>query len=226
MMTHPTDKPATGGRRRNRRRQYVVNSAFQWKLAATITLTVFLVSTIMGSIVCYIFHYQARMRPIDPRTYTTSVTYIILIAAVGFALVTAMAVGLWSILLTHRICGPLMVMRRFLIELKDGHLPKSVRPLRRRDEFKEIYGLFSEAIKTLRAEANQQVGALADAIREARAAKELDGDARDTALESLATELEALQQKAADSLGDRIERQVERPAKREVREPDLSFACK
>lgn len=47
---------------------------------------------------------------------------------------------------THKIYGPMFVMTRILEQLKNGE-EVNLRPLRKKDEFKQFYELFSEFIK-------------------------------------------------------------------------------
>ena len=60
---------------------------------------------------------------------------------VAFSLVTAGTLGVWSFIVSHRICGPLFVIERFIGELASGRFPK-LRPLRQKDEFKSFYASF------------------------------------------------------------------------------------
>ena len=50
---------------------------------------------------------------------------------------------------THRISGPIYVMSKYIREIIDGKTP-TVRPLRRRDELKDFYDLFTEMVETLK----------------------------------------------------------------------------
>ena len=141
MNSSTNQKVSAAPRKRTKRRQYLINPAFQWKYAATIAFGVFVTSTIMSSVLYGILHHQARMRTIDPAGYSAQVTFVVFLAGAAFALLTGAGVGLWSIIVTHRMVGPLYVMSRFMLELKEGRLPK-MRALRQKDEFKEFYEVF------------------------------------------------------------------------------------
>jgi len=53
------------------------------------------------------------------------------------------------IIKTHRISGPIYVMSNYIKDIKDGKMP-SPRPLRKKDELKGFYQLFSEMVDTLK----------------------------------------------------------------------------
>ena len=82
---------------------------------------------------------MARELAVLPATATlSSSAFIIIASSLGFAVLAAAAFGLWSITVTHRICGPMFVMERYLREMAAGRFPKK-RPLRQKDAFKEFY---------------------------------------------------------------------------------------
>jgi len=139
----------------NRRRRYIVNSAFQWKYALGVASVVLVVSSILSCVQFGMLHEQARLRAASPESFYANVTTIILLFGVGFALLTALGVGVWSIVATHRICGPLFILERYLGELGENRIPK-VRPLRKKDEFKELFATFTTSMDKLRAQRSQE----------------------------------------------------------------------
>jgi methyl-accepting chemotaxis protein len=152
----------------HQRKQYLINPGFQWKIAGTIAAGVFVLSIIIGITLYGTLHQQARLRAADPAGYVAPVTSVMVCFALGFAALSAGGVGLWSILMTHRICGPIFVMKRYLLELAQGRIP-SLRPLRKRDEFKDLYEAFDQAISSLRTARQRelvQLGTALEAIRE------------------------------------------------------------
>ncbi len=50
---------------------------------------------------------------------------------------------------THRIAGPVFVMSNYMKEIIDGKHPQ-LRQLRRKDEFKEFYALFSRMVESIK----------------------------------------------------------------------------
>ena len=132
-----------------RRRTYIVDPAFQWKYALMVGVTVFLLSALMSFVLYGTLHRQARMRVMHPETYVAGIASVIFFTGLAFSVLTAGSVAVWSILMTHRMCGPLMVMGRVLTELGDGRLPK-MRPLREKDEFKDFFNILARAVDTLK----------------------------------------------------------------------------
>ena len=55
------------------------------------------------------------------------------------------------ILKTHRIAGPIFVMSMYMRQIVEGTIPETLRPLRKKDEFKSFYDLFGQMVETLRA---------------------------------------------------------------------------
>ena len=53
-----------------------------------------------------------------------------------------------AIFFTHKISGPIYVMRRHLRDIREGRKP-NLRPLRQKDQFKEFYGELCETIDFL-----------------------------------------------------------------------------
>jgi hypothetical protein len=68
----------------------------------------------------------------------------------GLAMFAAAGLGLWSILATYRVVGPLYVMTRQLGVLAEGRYPQ-LRPLRQGDEFQEFYELLHRVVSVLKA---------------------------------------------------------------------------
>ncbi len=191
------------GAKRNRRRTYVVNPRFQWKYAITIAVTVFLISSIMSSLLYGVLHSQARLRAASPQTYVTDVTLVIVFAGVAFSLLTAAGIGLWSLVVTHRICGPLTVMAQWLKELGEGRFPR-LRPLRSKDEFKDFFAVFTSTVDALKAGKRAQLTVLNKTVSLARSASRADDDSRKNILSALTTELETLRRETAEFLGEEV----------------------
>ena len=186
--------------RKYRRKQFIVDSAFQWKHAITIALTVFLITSIMSSVLYGILHQQARMRFVHPETFTGEVTLVVLFAALVFSAVTALGMGFWSIIATHRICGPLYVLENYLGDLAKGKVP-SPRPLRKKDEFQAFYRSFTRAMDALKVKRQAELSTLCESVEKAKSALEGDAGAQKRALELMAVEMEKLRDETAEALG-------------------------
>lgn len=191
MASNDACGQADNHRGRKCRKQYVVNAAFQWKCCATIAVVIFFASSIISCVLYGILHQQARMRLIHAATYTAEVPWVIFAFAMGLAALTAGGVGLWSIFMTHRICGPLSLLRRHVDELAQGRLPK-VRPLRRKDEFKDLFVAFGRAVSSLNACKRAELSTLTKVLDIARSAINGDENQRKDALVAVASHVEPL----------------------------------
>ena len=194
-MSQHAQTAGPGGNGRNRRRQYVINPTFQWKYAFLTATAVFLITSILSSILYGLLHHQARMRLMHPETYTAEVTLVILFFGVAFAGVSAIGVGVWSIMVTHRFCGPLYVMERAMNTLAQGRLPK-LRDLRRKDEFKAFYASFTRAVEVIRERRTADLEALRAALATARSGLDADDGERREVLERVIASMSELQARA------------------------------
>jgi nitrogen fixation/metabolism regulation signal transduction histidine kinase len=141
------------------------------------------------------------MRAADPVGYSASVTSVMIYFALGFSALTAGGVGLWSILMTHRVCGPMFVMKRYLLEVAQGRLP-SLRPLRKRDELKELYDAFDQAISTLRSNKQRELLQLNTALEAARQIQANGPAAMSNEVATIVERIESLRTKAQESLSE------------------------
>lgn len=183
-------------KRSQRRRNYVINPSFQWRHSITIALVVFFVSSIISCVLYGVLHQQARMRMIDPVHYTAEVTGVILFFAVAFSTVTAGGVGLWFMLVTHRICGPMYVLKRHLSEISHGRIPQ-IRPLRRKDEFKDLFATLQGAVEFIKMRRQYELKALGEVMQTVEdAAAKSNGDDSDV-LRCVADRLKKIRGEAA-----------------------------
>jgi hypothetical protein len=184
---------------RRKRRQCIINPAFQWKYTLAIMATVFLVSVLMTNMLFGMVHQQARasvlqLTPERPWEHTIT----IVVAAGGFAVVIAIAFGMWSLCVTHRICGPLHVVSGFLGELAAGRFPTK-RPLRQHDEFKEFYEQFWRAVDALKAKRDSDLAILGQALAIVKSGANGDHDDQKQVLASVAARMEELCRQVAEA---------------------------
>jgi len=201
-MTRLNEQDTQMGKpKRNRRQKYVVDPGFQWRFAATISATVFVVSCIMGSVLYGVLHQQARMRLMHPETYSAEVSMVVLFASIIFAALTAGGVAIWCIGATHRICGPLYVIQQGFHQLMDGKFPQ-LRQLRKKDEFNQFHKVFMQTVDSLKERKQKDLDALNDALDTVSTALNDVGASQKDALESVAQKLQALRDETAKALGD------------------------
>jgi hypothetical protein len=196
MSVSETKVNPTRGRQR---RRYVINASFQWKYTITVTVLVFCLSSLMTVLLYGVLYGQARTRSLlgsDP----AEVTGVVVGWGLAFSTIVAIGVGMWCLMVTRQICGPLSVMGEYLLEVTRGRFP-TLRPLRRHDEFREFYAVFSSAINAMRARQRAEFDALSETLRTAEMVAFQEGTSRRVALESLVSQLKALRHEAADGLG-------------------------
>ncbi len=182
-----------------RRRQYIVNPGFQWKYTLATMASVFVVSALMTTTLFGVLYDQARARTLHlAASHPWENTVTIAVAAGAFAAVMAVAFGVWTVLVTHRICGPLHVMSGFLDELAAGRFPTR-RPLRKHDEFKEFYDRFWRAVDALKAKQNSDLEALARVLAVAQSGVKGEHGDQEQALASVAARLEELCRQVSES---------------------------
>jgi hypothetical protein len=160
---------------------------------------VFFLTSVLSSGLYVLLHHQARMRFMSPETYSGEVGLVILLAAVLFSALTAGAMCVWSILMTHRVCGPLHLLHGYISELRDGHLPK-VRPLRKKDEFKDLMDAFSAAVETLRDQKQRELAVYRKVLETANVGV-TDIGSRSAGLDSGVHPLVSLRDAAIEALG-------------------------
>ena len=183
-----------------RRRNYIINPAFQWKYTLTIGIGMFLIASLMGIVMFGTLHQQARARVMFPATSEVGQNAsTLIIFAVGLSAVMVAALGCWSIVMTHRISGPLFVLQSLFTDLGKGLFPKR-RPLRKKDEFKELHDSFWTAVDSLRAKRGSELAMLTEALNTARSAATGDDEARKCALGLIAAQIEPLCNEIAGAL--------------------------
>ena len=193
------DKATRTSGKRCRRRQWVIDRRLQWKLCGTVGLSVFLSTAIMSSILFVVLYDHVRARVISPGDSLVSMGVLILVVSATFAALTSGALVLWTLLFTHRICGPLYVVRGYFAELANGCFP-TPRPLRKKDELTGFYAEFTRMIESLRAKKQQDYEAISRVLNEASSADLEDLTSCQQALDRVLSEIEPLQVKIALAL--------------------------
>lgn len=188
----------------NRRATYVINPRVQWRYALSIAAMAFLMSTILSSVLYGVLHHQARMRLIDPVGYSTNAGPAVLLFALAFAFVTAGGIGLWCIMMTHRMCGPMYVLSQHFKTLSEGRFPK-MRNLRKKDEFKELYAGFRDAVDTMKCSREKELDAFNNMLGNAKSAMDSDDHACRQALEAMACQMNDMRKDLCDALGQEMD---------------------
>lgn len=163
MSSAPTTH--AGGKHVRRHRNPIINPAFQFKYAVTIMLGVFLGSSLMSFFLYGLLYQQARQRVLHlTPTNVMENTYAIILFAAAFSLLMGVAMGAWSLVMTHRIGGPLYILQNQLDELAQGHIPKP-RRLRKNDEFKELFATFKNFLGSYASRRQRQTDEIDEAMK-------------------------------------------------------------
>jgi hypothetical protein len=165
MQPSATAANANNEKRAKRRRTtYFISPSFQWGYVLRAALTVFVAANMMAIVLYGVLFEQARSRMLAvPAADTWQNTRTMVVFALTFSMLLATMVGLWCVVLTHRVMGPLQVMQQGFQELQRGKLPHC-RPLRKRDEFKDLYQDYCTAIEALRRQQEANQAALQSAM--------------------------------------------------------------
>jgi len=197
--------------RNYKRRCYVINAAFQWKYTLTLALGVFLVASAMGMTLFGFLHEQARQRVLHPEAMNVwENTQAIFLFALAFSGIVVLTLLCWGIMITHRVSGPIFVLDRGLRTLTAGRLPDR-RPLRKRDEFKELYETFWVYVDSLVSRRRSDSERLAEILSAVR-----DSAGNEAAvLESVAKQVAELRNDIAESIGEGVNEEQDQPAPEE-----------
>ncbi len=196
-MSQPKDETSCKRHTKN----YLIRPSFQWKYSIVAVSIVFLVALIVSAQAYGVLFQQARSKAL----YNSSVSAMdiigtLVLSATALAAIPALALGLWSVIATHRICGPLYVLERHFGELSEGRFPKR-RALRKKDEFKDFYDLFWKALKTLEEGRRADLEATVEIRNLAGSATGSDDETRKNALETILARSEAQCEQIAMVLG-------------------------
>ncbi|MHC4611373.1 MAG: hypothetical protein ACYS7M_13595 [Planctomycetota bacterium] len=190
---------------RNRRKQYVIDRPVQWKYTGLMVLGVVLISSLLSVLLFGVLNQQARDRVLHAASASGwENTLTIIVTAGAFAVVMAVAFGIWTMLATHRICGPIYVMQGLLAELTAGRFPRR-RPLRTKDEFKDFYDTLWRALDTLKDKQRTDLERLTRILHAAQQAGDAGFDQRGNSLDSLITQVQTMRHEIADYLGETLE---------------------
>jgi hypothetical protein len=144
MSQPPTFRPSY-------KREYLVDRGFQLKYALIFGSAAFAVALVGGAVMYSVLQSSIRELTLPPELWRqlTDETPTMIAAVVMTALGVGLVVGLFALVLTHRVAGPIYVMTRYISVLAEGHFPK-MRKLRGSDEFKDLFDLFQKSVEFIR----------------------------------------------------------------------------
>lgn len=189
-------------------RNLLIDPTFQWNYACRFMFIVFLISSLASAVTFGLLLRQAEGRVIalvhDPAApQGAGMTWTLTICSMASPVLAAAAVGIWSLLFSHRISGPLFAMRRWFAELENGRLP-TIRALRQGDQLQTLHDAFRRAVESLRARKKADLDRLTEATQALQAATDGDDSARGRAIESLASVIGDLREETAAALGEEV----------------------
>lgn len=142
------------------RRQKIILSRSQLKYAGMIMLGVMFVTTMMSFMLFGYLHDQARqivMHQASPQPFNPWRSMLtVFLSAACFSGIWGLAFGLWSLIVSHRLFGPVTFMQRLMNDIADGRFPEQ-RPLRKKDEFKDLYSAFWRMVDGFREDRHQDL---------------------------------------------------------------------
>ena len=175
MENVQTTAPGAADARVRRRIVPIVDARFQWKYTLIITALGVGLTALMGG-----FLYKAHVdntRLLDltenPAIQAEVIRsdQIFLLYLIVLITLMGMMLGLFGLIVTHRVSGPLYVVARYLGALSSGYYP-DLRPLRKRDELHDFFATFEEAVNAMRNRDITTIKELDAAVNEAK--KKLD----------------------------------------------------
>lgn len=182
------------------RRRYLINPKFQRKVATWLALDVFVVCMAMGTVLYAIEIQHVRDVVLRPSTgFDSSFIMLNALFSLGFAILTAVGMGIGSIVISHRFCGPLYVIGEGLRSITNGRMPLP-RKLRKKDELSEFFGLYQDAAAKLRTERRCEIDELDQALNCLKQAAQA-GPATAAAIQGAVQHIEGMRDRAESWLG-------------------------
>ena len=186
LMQNPVD----AAKKNRRLRHLLLDRQFQLKYTAMILGVASVISVVLGLFLIEKVRENSRMLQLDPgfdeafqAQLAASDTNIVLVLIGAFA-VFLIVLAVLSVIITHRMAGPIYVLRRYIGEIGTGPLPR-VRNLRKGDEFRDLFETLVDTVGALEARAKEEIAVLEKLNGALAAASPSDA-------ESLKVELEAL----------------------------------
>jgi ABC-type multidrug transport system fused ATPase/permease subunit len=186
-----------GGRHQRRLRNYLLNSHLQLKFTFIMVAISAVLTGSLGSFIMYKQKEASRLvavRAMDPTDELAQELVsqfarndqVMMALLIAFGVVLCLVLSAYSIVLTHKVAGPLFKVTLYLDKMRDGKLGQ-VYALRKGDELVEFFEHFKNAHDALRSRTKEDIALLERAIAAV-------GD------QSLADELRAAKSRKEESL--------------------------
>ena len=165
----------------------MISRDFQVKYIGLVVASVFVLSCLLTNVLYGVIYQQVRARIIQGAGcgFWESPISVVVLGGV-FAVAMAAFCGIWTLLFTHRISGPLIVVRNYMADLANGRMPK-MRLLRKKDEFKEFYSAFNRVVNDWQQQRQRELTTIDEALAAIKSAADSSSSDSSQAL-SLATQ--------------------------------------
>lgn len=141
-----------------KRRTYLLDRGFQLKYTLVLALVGAASIAFFGALAGWVYTPDEG---VPPGGLAPSETWFWL--TVTGALGMAAALGLFGLVFTHRVAGPVYVMNLHLTALASGRYLQ-LRKLRKHDELRHFFDSFSDAVERIRARESEEAQLLARAV--------------------------------------------------------------
>jgi len=137
------------------RRQYLINPDFQVKFIAKFCLIVIVATAILSSIVLWLADNSTTVTIENTKVSvknTVDFIYPVLFQSFVVAIIfSAISVGILTLLMTHRVAGPLFRLKRELIRVQEGDLSSDFK-IRGKDQLGDFAEELRKSFSFVRAE--------------------------------------------------------------------------
>jgi methyl-accepting chemotaxis protein len=137
----------------------IIDPAFQYKYTAAILLVAATISALLGLLLWRSYNETnsmlevvnsiADINPEIARIIEESDRSFVFQLTVGFLVAEVLILGIIGLLITHRVCGPVFVVKRHLQTLSEGGFP-TLRALRQGDEFVDMFTSLQKVTDSLK----------------------------------------------------------------------------
>lgn len=163
-----------GGRHQRRMRSLLLDRRFQLKYTGMILGLATLISAVLGTFLFRKVRENSRLLELEGgvdalfQAQLADADNAVLLTIVGSFVIFLVLLTVLSIFITHRMAGPIYVMRRHVKTLARGSIPQ-IRALRRGDEFGDFYETLVRAVAAIEHRTHEEVAVMSDALEALKA---------------------------------------------------------
>ncbi len=160
-----------------RRKQFLINRAFQIKYTVIIAIIGIIIAVLWGTLFYKASKENSQQMlmlvQMDPNLSSMSDIIKdkldkednrIMFYLIAFVVAIFLSLVIWGILITHRIAGPIFIISRYIDSITDGKIPET-RPLRKKDELKEFFEKFNRMLEAIKERENMDIVIIYDSVK-------------------------------------------------------------